>query len=30
MAVFPIYLQQRGSPESEPVGESHAATGIEG
>jgi hypothetical protein len=30
MAVFSIYLRQRGSPESKPVGESYAATGIEG
>lgn len=30
MAVLAIYLRQRGSPESKPVGESHAATGIEG
>ena len=30
MAVFSIYLRQRGSPESKPVGESHTATGIEG
>lgn len=30
MAVFSIYLRQRGSPESKPVGESHSATGIEG
>jgi hypothetical protein len=30
MAVFSIYLRQRGSPESKPVGESHVATGIEG
>jgi membrane protein implicated in regulation of membrane protease activity len=30
MAVFSIYLRQRGSPESKPVGESHPATGIEG
>jgi membrane protein implicated in regulation of membrane protease activity len=30
MAVFSIYLRQRGSPESKPVGEPHAATGIEG
>jgi hypothetical protein len=30
MAVFSIYLRQRGSPESKPVGESHAATGVEG
>ncbi len=30
MAVFAIYLRQRGSPESKPVGEPHASTGIEG
>jgi hypothetical protein len=30
MAVFSIYLRQRGSPESKPVGESHVATGVEG
>jgi hypothetical protein len=30
MAVFSIYLRQRGSPESKPVGEPHSATGIEG
>jgi membrane protein implicated in regulation of membrane protease activity len=30
MAVFSIYLRQRGSPESKPVGESHPATGVEG
>jgi hypothetical protein len=30
MGVFSIYLRQRGSPESKPVGESHAATGVEG
>lgn len=30
MAVLAIYLRQRGSPESKPVGESHRATGIEG
>ncbi len=30
MAVFAIYLRQRGSPESKPVGESHASTGAEG
>jgi hypothetical protein len=29
-AVFAIYLRQRGSPESKPVGEPHSATGIEG
>jgi hypothetical protein len=30
MAVFAIYLRQRGSPESKPVGAPHNATGIEG
>jgi hypothetical protein len=30
MAVLAIYLRQRGSPESKPVGASHAATGVEG
>jgi hypothetical protein len=30
MAVFSIYLRQRGSPESKPVGEPHASTGAEG
>jgi len=30
MAVFAIYLRQRGSPESKPVGEPHRSTGIEG
>ncbi|MCF2527199.1 DUF6766 family protein [Yinghuangia soli] len=30
MAVLSIYLRQRGSPESKPVGTSHTATGIEG
>ncbi|MEU6786517.1 DUF6766 family protein [Nonomuraea angiospora] len=29
MVVLSIYLRQRGSPESKPVGTSHAATGIE-
>ena len=29
-AVFAIYLRQRGSPESKPVGASHEATGVEG
>jgi hypothetical protein len=29
-AVFAIYLRQRGSPESKPVGASHEATGLEG
>ena len=30
MAVFAIYLRQRGSPESKPVGSSHDTTGVEG
>jgi hypothetical protein len=30
MAVLSIYLRQRGSPESKPVGTSHASTGVEG
>jgi hypothetical protein len=30
MAVFSIYLRQRGSPESKPVGAPHHATGVEG
>ena len=30
MVVFSIYLRERGSPESKPVGEAHTATGIEG
>jgi hypothetical protein len=30
MAVLTIYLRQRGSPESKPVGAPHGATGIEG
>jgi hypothetical protein len=30
MVVFSIYLRQRGSPESKPVGAPHSATGIEG
>ena len=29
MAVLAIYLRQRGSPESKPVGAAHAATGVE-
>jgi len=29
MAVFAIYLRQRGSPESKPVGAPYGATGIE-
>jgi hypothetical protein len=30
MAVLSIYLRQRGSPESKPVGASHTSTGVEG
>jgi hypothetical protein len=30
MAIFAIYLRQRGSPESKPVGAPHTATGVEG
>jgi hypothetical protein len=30
MAVFAVYLRQRGSPESKPVGAPHTATGVEG
>jgi hypothetical protein len=30
MVVFSIYLRERGSPESKPVGTSHESTGIEG
>jgi hypothetical protein len=30
MAVLAIYLRQRGSPESKPVGEPHTSTGVEG
>ncbi|MBO0651388.1 hypothetical protein J1792_00780 [Streptomyces triculaminicus] len=30
MAVLSIYLRQRGSPESKPVGASHSSTGVEG
>jgi hypothetical protein len=30
MVVFSVYLRQRGSPESKPVGEPHASTGVEG
>ena len=30
MAVLSIYLRQRGSPESKPVGATHSSTGIEG
>jgi hypothetical protein len=30
MAIFSVFLRQRGSPESKPVGAPHEATGIEG
>ena len=30
MAILAVYLRQRGSPESKPVGAPHASTGIEG
>ena len=30
MAILPIFLRQRGSPQSKPVGTPHAATGVEG
>jgi hypothetical protein len=30
MAILAVYLRQRGSPESKPVGAPHHATGIEG
>jgi uncharacterized protein DUF6766 len=30
MVVLSIYLRQRGSPQSKPVGTSHTTTGIEG
>jgi hypothetical protein len=30
MAVLSVYLRQRGSPESKPVGSAHSATGVEG
>jgi hypothetical protein len=30
MAILAVYLRQRGSPESKPVGASHQATGVEG
>jgi len=30
MAILAIYLRQRGSPESKPVGSAHSATGVEG
>ncbi|MBE1601841.1 hypothetical protein H4687_007970 [Streptomyces stelliscabiei] len=30
MAILSIYLRQRGSPESKPVGAADTATGVEG
>jgi hypothetical protein len=30
MAILAVYLRQRGSPESKPVGAAHDATGVEG
>jgi hypothetical protein len=30
MAILPIFLRQRGSPQSKPVGTPHTATGVEG
>lgn len=30
MAIFSVYLRQRGSPESKPVGSAHDSTGVEG
>jgi len=30
MVALSIYPRQRGSPESKPVGEPHASTGVEG
>ncbi|QGV76968.1 DUF6766 family protein [Streptomyces ficellus] len=30
MAIFAVFLRQRGSPESKPVGAAHSSTGIEG
>jgi hypothetical protein len=30
MAILTVYLRQRGSPESKPVGAPHDATGVEG
>ncbi len=30
MAIFAVYLRQRGSPESKPVGAPHRSTGVEG
>jgi hypothetical protein len=30
MVILSVYLRQRGSPESKPVGAAHAAAGVEG
>ena len=30
MVVVSIHLRERGSPESQPVGEPHSSTGVEG
>jgi hypothetical protein len=30
LAILAIYLRQRGSPQSKPVGTPHTATGVEG
>lgn len=30
MAILSVYLRQRGSPESKPVGAAHSSTGVEG
>jgi hypothetical protein len=30
MAILSVYLRQRGSPESKPVGAAHDSTGVEG
>lgn len=30
MAIFAVFLRQRGSPESKPVGAAHTSTGVEG
>ena len=30
MAILAVYLRQRGSPESKPVGAPHTSTGVEG
>jgi hypothetical protein len=30
MAILAIFMRQRGSPQSKPVGAAHTATGVEG